>query len=45
MESEFVKWMDWYGKSSGEFELLAGDFLSPEFESVFSSATYVPLVI
>ena len=39
MESEFVKWMDWYGKSYGEFELTKGDFLSPEFAPVLSSAT------
>ena len=41
LESEFIKWMDWYGKSYGEFELHSGDFLSPEFSSILSSATYV----
>ena len=41
MESEFIKWMDWYGKSYGEFELTKGDFLSPEFADTFNSATYV----
>ena len=37
----FVKWMDFYGKSYGEYELLNGDFLDPRFEDIIHSATYV----
>ena len=43
MQKEFVKWMDWYGKSYGEFEITKGDFLDPEFAESFHSATYVQL--
>ena len=39
MEQEFIKWMDWYGKSYGEFELHRGDFLDPEFSNIFNSAS------
>ena len=39
MEEEFVRWMDWYGKSYGEFELMKGDFLDLEFERILQSAT------
>ena len=39
MEEEFVRWMDWYGKSYGEFELVKGDFLDPAFDEIFQSAT------
>ena len=39
MEEEFVKWMDWYGKSYGEFELIKGDFLDPSFDEILQSAT------
>lgn len=41
----FVKWMDFYGKSYGEYELLTGDFLDPRFEDVIHSATYVVVTI
>ena len=41
MEEEFVRWMDWYGKSYGEFELLKGDFLDAEFDEILQSATLV----
>lgn len=41
MESEFVKWMDWYGKSYGDFELIKGDFLEPSFDEILNSATWV----
>ncbi|XP_019855114.1 PREDICTED: uncharacterized protein LOC109584002 [Amphimedon queenslandica] len=39
MDSEFVRWMDFYGKSYGEYELLKGDFMDPKFEEIFNSAT------
>lgn len=39
MEEEFVRWMDWYGKSYGEFEIMKGDFLDPEFNDIMQSAT------
>ena len=42
MEQEFVKWMDWYGKSYGEFEIHKGDFLDAEFSNIINSATSVP---
>ncbi|CAI7993879.1 Histone-lysine N-methyltransferase, H3 lysine-79 specific [Geodia barretti] len=41
MEEEFVKWMDWYGKSYGEFELIKGDFLDPSFDEILQSATVI----
>ena len=39
LNNEFIKWMDWYGKSYGEYELLKGDFLDPEFTEIFQSAS------
>ena len=39
MEEEFVRWMEWYGKSYGEFELLKGDFLDPFCSDILQSAT------
>ena len=39
MEKEFIRWMDWYGKSYGEFELHTGDFLDPKLSEVINSAT------
>jgi len=39
LDREFVKWMDWYGKSYGEYEIMRGDFLDPEFTEIFQSAT------
>jgi len=39
MEEEFVRWMEWYGKSYGEFELLKGDFLDPFCNDILQSAT------
>ncbi len=43
MEREFIKWMEWYGKSYGEFEISKGDFLDPEFTDILNSATLVDL--
>ena len=39
MDRQFVKWMDFYGKSYGDYELLKGDFLDPKFDDIFNSAT------
>lgn len=39
MEQEFQKWMDWYGKSYGEYELTKGDFLAPEFQETLATAS------
>jgi len=39
MEREFIKWMDFYGKSYGDFELVAGDFLDDSLEDTINSAT------
>ena len=39
MEREFIKWMDWYGKSYGEYELVSGDFLDEGLEDIINSAT------
>jgi len=41
LDREFVKWMDWYGKSYGEYEIMRGDFLDPEFTEIFQSATVI----
>lgn len=41
MNRQFVKWMDFYGKSYGDFELLKGDFLDPQFDEIIQSATFV----
>lgn len=43
MNRQFIKWMDFYGKSYGDFELLRGDFLDSQFDEIFQSATYVQL--
>lgn len=39
MEREFIKWMDFYGKSYGDFDLLAGDFLDESLEEIINSAS------
>ena len=39
MDHQFQKWMDWYGKSYGEYEITKGDFLDPEFAETLNSAT------
>ena len=39
MEEEFVRWMEWYSKSYGEFELIKGDFLASSFDEILQSAT------
>lgn len=41
MDRQFVKWMDFYGKSYGDYELLKGDFLDPKFDDIFNSATVI----
>ena len=44
MQHQFEKWMGFYGKSFGEYELLKGDFLHKQFEDKINQSTYVPLV-
>ena len=39
MDTEFARWMDFYGKSYGEYELFKGDFMDPKFDEIISSAT------
>jgi H3 lysine-79-specific histone-lysine N-methyltransferase len=39
MDRQFIKWMDFYGKSYGEYELLKGDFLEDKFDEILYSAT------
>ena len=41
MQVEFHKWMAWYGKSYGEYEIIKGDFLLEAFDSIISQATLV----
>ncbi len=39
MNHQFMKWMDFYGKCYGDFELLKGDFLDSQFDEIIQSAT------
>lgn len=39
MDRQFQKWMDFYGKSYGDYELFKGDFLDPQFDEIINSAT------
>ncbi|KAG1676207.1 Histone-lysine N-methyltransferase, H3 lysine-79 specific [Nymphon striatum] len=41
MNKNFKKWMKWYGKKYGDYELLQGDFLSAEYREKIASATIV----
>ncbi|KAI6656886.1 hypothetical protein LOD99_16188 [Oopsacas minuta] len=41
MEEEFLQWMDWYGKSFGDFELLHGDFLDADNYSYIKKSTII----
>lgn len=41
MSKYFRKWMNWYGKKHGEYELLKGDFLKTEHRERIISATIV----
>ena len=39
MSSEFDKWMKFYGKECGSYDLLKGNFLSDDFKDIISNAT------
>lgn len=39
MSSEFDKWMKFYGKECGPYDLLKGNFLSDDFKDIISNAT------
>ncbi|KAG8292492.1 hypothetical protein J6590_037622 [Homalodisca vitripennis] len=41
MNSNFRKWMGWYGKHYGEYQLIRGDFLTEEHREKIVSATIV----
>eukprot|EP00106_Octopus_bimaculoides_P016889 XP_014784331.1 PREDICTED: histone-lysine N-methyltransferase, H3 lysine-79 specific-like [Octopus bimaculoides] len=41
MDKVFVKWMKWYGKKHGQYQLEKGDFLSDEMKEKINNATYV----
>ncbi|XP_073969161.1 uncharacterized protein [Rhodnius prolixus] len=41
MNENFRKWMDWYGKSYGDYLLIKGDFLTDEHRETITSASIV----
>lgn len=41
MHSNFQKWMSWYGKQFGQYQLVKGDFLSEEHRDKITNATIV----
>lgn len=41
MNTHFKKWMNWYGKTYGEYKLLKGDFLTSEYREKITSASIV----
>jgi len=41
MNSNFQKWMSWYGKHYGQYQLLKGDFLSEDHREKITNATIV----
>ncbi|XP_043577124.1 histone-lysine N-methyltransferase, H3 lysine-79 specific isoform X2 [Chiloscyllium plagiosum] len=41
MDTEFRKWMRWYGKKYGEYTLERGDFLSEEWKEKIASTSVV----
>lgn len=41
MDSNFKKWMEWYGKHYGDYQLIKGDFLNEEHREKIVSATIV----
>lgn len=41
MHSNFQKWMSWYGKQYGQYQLVKGDFLSEEHREKITNATIV----
>ncbi|XP_063981184.1 histone-lysine N-methyltransferase, H3 lysine-79 specific isoform X3 [Diachasmimorpha longicaudata] len=41
METNFRKWLNWYGKRCGDYRLVKGDFLADEHRESITSATIV----
>lgn len=41
MEEEFLKWMDWFGKTHSEFDIAQGDICDDSFRQRLEEATYV----
>lgn len=41
MEEEFLKWMDWFGKTHSEFDITLGDICDDSFRQRLEEATYV----
>ncbi|ESO02151.1 hypothetical protein HELRODRAFT_65325, partial [Helobdella robusta] len=41
LSGEFEKWMKFYGKEHGAYELMKGNFLSDDYKDVISSATVI----
>lgn len=41
MHLNFQKWMAWYGKQCGHYQLMKGDFLSEEHREKITNATIV----
>lgn len=41
MHTNFQKWMAWYGKQYGKYQLVKGDFLSDEHRDKITNATIV----
>lgn len=41
MHTNFQKWMSWYGKQHGKYQLVKGDFLSDEHRDKITNATIV----
>ncbi|VVC26314.1 Hypothetical protein CINCED_3A017653 [Cinara cedri] len=41
MHSNFQKWMSWFGKKHGQYQLIKGDFLSEEHREKITNATIV----
>lgn len=41
METNFRKWLNWYGKRCGEYKLIKGDFLADEHRESITNATIV----
>jgi H3 lysine-79-specific histone-lysine N-methyltransferase len=39
MATEFEKWMSWYGKEHGQYQIEKGDFLIEEVKEKINNAT------
>ena len=45
MDTEFRRWMKWYGKEYGDYQLVKGDFLLDSLRDTISQSTYVRYII